>query len=268
MQKVVIIGCGWLGQQLGIALLAAGIQVFGSRQSVAALSQLPAGIEPLLLQLPCAQPDVALLTVLKDAWLICALPPAVRQYGENHYPAVLQNLAQLALQAQVRGVIHCSSTGVYAGLTGEVSEQSELMLETKAAYLHAGERALQQCQPCITLRLAGLIGPGRHPGRFGRSQPLAGPVLPVNLVHSADIAAFILHILQQPQPSTDCVNLCCPSHPTKQQFYPVATAHAGLPNVQFRAADEAAREVSSIRSQGYPGFSYQFHSPEQALDFC
>lgn len=267
MQKVVIIGCGWLGQQLGLALSADGFQVYGTRQSLAALAQLPAGIEPLLLQLPCAEVDAALTTVLQDAWLICALPPAVRQHGEGYYPAVLQNLAQLALQTQVRGIIHCSSTGVYTGLAGEVTEQSELLPQTKASYLFAGEQALQQYQPCITLRLAGLIGPGRHPGRFGRSQPLAGAELPVNLVHSADIAAFVSLLLQQPQLSSDCVNLCCPAHPTKAQFYALAAAHAGMPAVQFRAAEEVAREVSSLRSQGYAGFTYRFHSPAQALDF-
>ncbi len=72
----------------------------GKRQSVAALSQLPPPIRPLLLQLPCLQPDSELLAILQDAWLICALPPAVRQQGPEHYPAVLNNLAQLALQAK------------------------------------------------------------------------------------------------------------------------------------------------------------------------
>ncbi len=268
MQKVVIIGCGWLGQQLGVALANAGFQVFGSRQTAAALAQLPAPIRPLLLQLPCTEPQPELLALCKDAWLICALPPAVRQQGADFYPAVLQNLAQLADKAKVRGVIHCSSTGVYAGLSGEVDEHSELMLDSKAAYLSAGEQALQQCQPCITLRLAGLIGPGRHPGRFARGGVLTGAELPVNLVHSADIAAFILVLLKQATHNSDCVNLCCPEHPTKQHFYPVAAAHLGQAAVHFTAADEPGRVVNSSRSQAYQGFHYQFESPEQALDFC
>lgn len=268
MQKVVIIGCGWLGQQLGLTLAQAGYQVFGSRQSVAALSQLPPPIRPLLLQLPCLQPDSELLAILQDAWLICALPPAVRQQGPEHYPAVLNNLAQLAQQAKVRGVIHCSSSGVYVGLSGEVTEQTPLNLAGKAAYLAAGEQALQQLKPCITLRLAGLIGPGRHPGRFGCSGTLAGADLAVNLVHVADIAAFIQLLLTQPHPASDYVNLCCPQHPTKQQFYPQAAAHLGLPAVSFSAADEPARVVSSAHSQAYAGFSYRFASPLQALDCC
>lgn len=268
MQKVVIIGCGWLGQQLGLTLAQAGFQVFGSRQSVAALAQLPPPIQPLLLQLPCTEPAPELLAILQDAWLICALPPAVRQQGPEYYPAVLQNLAQLAQQTAVRGVIHCSSSGVYAGLSGEVTEQTTLCLAGKAAYLSAGEQALQQLKPCITLRLAGLIGPGRHPGRFGRSGSLAGADLAVNLVHVADIAAFIQVLLTQQQLASDCVNLCCPQHPTKQQFYPLAAAHAGLPAVSFSVADEPSRTVNSDRSQAYAGFSYRFASPLQALDFC
>lgn len=268
MQKVVIIGCGWLGQQLGLTLAEAGFQVFGTRQSMAALALLPPPIQPLLLQLPCAEAAPELLTILQDAWLICALPPAVRQHGPEYYPAVLANLAQLAKQAAVRGVIHCSSSGVYAGLQGEMTEQTILGLTDKAAYLYKGEQALQQVQPCITLRLAGLIGPGRHPARFGRSGGVAGADMAVNLVHVADIAAFILLLLARPQLRSDCVNLCCPQHPTKRQFYLQAAAHAGLPAVSFNVADEPARTVNSERSQSYVGFSYRFASPLQALDFC
>lgn len=269
MQKVVIIGCGWLGQQLATMLGTQGFSVFGSRQSVAGLAELPAGIQPLLLQLPLDLPATAVTDIFKDSWLICAIPPSGRQQSAEQYVRQLQSLVDVATIAGVRGVIHCSSTGVYQGLSGEVDEQSQVQNIGRAGVLLAAEQILQQLPNCITLRLAGLIGPGRNPARFGQGRFLSGPDLPVNLVHAADIGRFVLMLLTRPQSASGTLfNLCCPECPLKADFYHAAAAQAGLPAVSFNPAEEPARRVLSVLSQQQPGFSYQFQSPFQALNHC
>ena len=125
-QKVVIVGCGWLGQQLGIVLAEHGFSVFGSRQSAAGLAELPSAIQPILLRLPLAITDVALTEIFSESWLICAIPPSARLQSASHYAEQLQSLVELAIAAGVRGVIHCASTGVYQGLTGDVDEESQV----------------------------------------------------------------------------------------------------------------------------------------------
>lgn len=265
--KIVIVGCGWLGQQLGVSLAKVGYQVYGSRQSEQGLLQLPTEIRPMLLQLPQLLLSNAQQHIWQDAWIICALPPSGKTRSEEDYLLLLRNVAALANQAGVRGLIHCSSTGVYQGLTGEVSEKSALADDAKARFLWQAEQELQQVKPCVTLRLAGLIGPGRHPARFCSGRLLQGADLPVNMVHAADIAAFIIQLLQQ-QPATDCFNLCSPDHPTKQQFYTAATQSQALAAPQFAPGQDAARWVSAAYSQSLPGFSYRFNSPIQALPYC
>lgn len=273
MQKVVIVGCGWLGQQLGMMLAGHGFAVFGSRQSLAGLAELPAMIEPLLLQLPMIVPDAALTAVLKDSWLICAIPPATRQQSATQYAEQLQSLVKLAITAGARGVLHCSSTGVYQGLSGDVDEQSHIEQSGRAGLLLTAEQILQQIPNCITLRLAGLIGTGRHPARFGQGRTLSGPELPVNLVHAIDIGRFVLMLLRRPLARAATVqpeiyNLCCPEHPRKADFYRAAAMQAGLEVVGFTAATEPARRVLSLKSQQQSDFCYRFESPVQALDFC
>lgn len=273
MQKVVIVGCGWLGQQLGTVLAAQGFSVYGSRQSSAGLAELPEVIQPLLLKLPVAFADAALTAIVKDSWLICAIPPAARQQSPMQYAAQLQSLVELAMAAGVRGVIHCSSTGVYHGLSGDVDEQSPVQQSGRGGLLLAAEQLLQQIPHCITLRLAGLIGPGRNPAKFGQGRALAGPDLPVNLVHAADIGRFVLMLLQRPAAEVitttpEVYNLCCPDHPYKADFYQTAAVKAGLPTVVFTDAVEPARKVISTKSQQQTDFCYQFESPLQALSFC
>lgn len=267
-QKVIMVGCGWLGQQLGIALATAGFEVYGTRQSSAAAAQLPALIRPLVLQLPLDTLPVEQQAIWQDAWLVCAIPPAVRQFGPAHYPMLLENLAFLARESSCRGVFHCSSTGVYEGLTGDVTEDSALDLTTKAAYLVAGETSLRAIQPCITLRLAGLIGPGRHPGAFGRHGSMTGADEPVNLVHSADVAAFIIAILHSAAIRSDCVNLSSPVRLCKKDFYPLAAAQLGLPAPVIQTSNSPGRCVRSLRVAQYPQFHYRYPSALDALSDC
>lgn len=268
-QKVVIIGCGWLGQQLATHLVAAGFQVFGSRQSVEGLAELPVGIEPVLLQLPLMSPAAHITAILQDGWVICTIPPAARQQSAEQYALQLQSLVDIAGAAGIRGLIHCSSTGVYHGLVGDVDENSSISEHPRAKLLAAAEQILQQLPNCITLRLAGLIGPGRNPARFGQGRALSGPELPVNLVHAADICRFVQILLNEPMPNLHSVfNLCCPEHPKKADFYHAAATQAGLPLASFVAADESARCVLSARSEQVEGFQYQYQSPYQALAFC
>lgn len=268
-QKIVIIGCGWLGKQLASKLFAENFQVFGTRQSAEGLAELPAGVQPLLLKLPLDFADAALLEAFRESWLICAIPPSARQQSAEQYAQQLQSLVALAQQAGSRGMIHCSSTGVYQGLSGDVDEQSILSDHPRVRQLSAAEHILQQLPHCVTIRLAGLIGPGRNPARFGQGRTLSGPELPVNLVHVIDICQFVLTLLRHlPAVEHQVFNLCCPEHPEKAAFYHAAAANVGLPPVSFVAAEEPARRVLSNRSAQLADFSYQFQSPVQALAFC
>jgi nucleoside-diphosphate-sugar epimerase len=268
-QKVVIVGCGWLGKQLATHLVAAGFQVFGSRQRVEGFAELPAGTEPILLQLPLMAPSAQICEVLQDSWVICTIPPSARQQSAEQYALQLQNLVEIADAAGIRGMIHCSSTGVYHGLAGDVDENSPLSDHPRALLLAAAEQILQQLPNCITLRLAGLIGPGRNPARFGQGRALSGPELPVNLVHATDICRFVLFLLNKPMPIEHSVfNLCCPEHPKKVDFYHAAALAAGSPLATFVSADESARCVLSKRSEQVIDFNYQYQSPYQALGFC
>lgn len=266
--NIIILGCGWLGQQLGQTLASAGYPVYGSRQSAAGLASLPASIQPLLLQLPLEELPEQQQAIWQGAWLLCAIPPAANKRSQTDYLNLLRNVAELGNKAGVRGVIHCSSTGVYQGLTGEVTEKSVLPQSGKSLLLAEAEQQLQQIKPCVTLRLAGLIGPGRHPANFTAGRLIAGPELPVNMVHALDIAEFILCLLSSSPAENDCFNLCCPEHPTKQIFYNAAAAAVGLPAPQFIAAEEQARRVSVLYSQTLPCFSYRFDSPLSALPYC
>ena len=315
MHKVVILGCGWLGQQIGISLANAGYQVIGTRQSASSCALLPTQIEPWVLQLPAAEFPVALVS---DAIVIVAIPASAANY--------LQALSQIRNACvSAKQVVFCSSTGIYAGLGGELGEnaipmpgvaQERLstgpreqeatdldkaaiaseqpcanMPLTRVQRLMAAEMIMASLTNCLILRLAGLIGPSRHPANFCKHGPLAGADWPVNMVHSADIQQFILLWLQQVTTqqfsveifnarqigsefnTAEVVNLCCPEHPTKQQFYQAACLHAGVAAPSFftnesSSVQDQPRTINIKRSLMLSGFDYKFKSPIAAIAHC
>ena len=296
MRNVVIFGCGWLGQQLGVALAAAGYQVFGTRQSLQSCAALPNSINPVVLQLPAVEFPLALVA---DAIVIVALPAST-----PNYLAALWQISHSSAKASQ--IFFCSSTGIYAGLTGHLTEaalplttapsalassslaadyaQALMAANSPAApvqlsrvqRLLAAEIIMCQLEKVVILRLAGLIGPGRHPAKFTRHGALAGPDLPVNMLHSYDIQHFLITWLRQAESSvvvSGIVNLCSPEHPTKQQFYQQACIDAGFTAPLFAidnqaAAGEKSRTIDVSRSLTLPGFSYQFVSPISAIAHC
>ena len=266
--KIIIVGCGWLGQQLAPALSAAGYSLTATRRTAVACDTLSPAVDCQVLDL--SQP-VEMSTQLKQlfagAVVICAIAPG-RQPGDNQYVESLQRLAQLMQAAKSRAVIHFSSTGVYQGLDGVVNEAASLQLSLpRVQLLVAAEQALSQFQPCITLRLAGLMGSGRHPGRFTAGKTLPEPQAVINMVHSTDIVRAVLCLLAQSSPSRGVFNLSCPQAVSRQAFYQRAAELVGTV-ARFSEPSTHQRQVDPQRFIRQFAFRYQYASAVEALAHC
>ena len=258
MASVVILGCGWLGTQLAVQLSTQGHQVWGSRRSNERLATLPAQIQPLQWDgVSPLSPEICQL--LPGSWLILAMPPAAAQDGGAAYLRSLQIV--LAQADAAHALVLCSSSGVYAGLTGEVSEADAPGPEPRAQVIWQAEQlVLKGAQPVpqrYVLRLAGLIGPGRHPATFTRRGVMAGPEQAVNLVHSADINRWLSLLIHHGTFPGTVVNLCAPIACSKAEFYTAACQQQGMTVPQFIAATEPSRRVNAALSLQLPDFTYQ-----------
>jgi nucleoside-diphosphate-sugar epimerase len=198
MAKLVF-GCGYLGHRVADRWLAAGETVYVVTRSAARADVLgEQGLTPIvadvirpatLAGLPIA--DTVLYAVGYD-----------RTTGESIRKVYVDGLANVlaALPPETGRIVYISSTGVY-GQTGggRVDETSECrpVREGGQACLDA-ERLLAAHplgQRAITLRLAGIYGPGRIPSRqqLTAGQPLAVPADGcLNLIHVDDAASVVL----------------------------------------------------------------------------
>lgn len=112
------------------------------------------------------------------------------------------------------------------------------------------------------LRLAGLVGPGRHPGRF-----FAGKTAPdghhgVNLVHLDDVVSAISLLLQAPK-GGHIYNICAPMHPARNVFYPQMARQLGMEPPEFRGNEDngKGKVIDGNRICNELGFEYQYPDP-------
>ncbi|WP_323053296.1 NAD-dependent epimerase/dehydratase family protein, partial [Klebsiella pneumoniae] len=162
-------------------------------------------------------------------------------------------------------IVFTSSTSVYGNVNGTVKENSPRLPQT------ASGQVLKELEDWLhnlpgtsvdILRLAGLVGPSRHPGRFfaGKSAPDGQHV--VNLVHLQDVVAAIELLLQAPK-GGHIYNLCTPRHPARGLFYPQMARELGLPPPVFSDSPDGGQGkiVDGNRICNELGFEYQYPDP-------
>ncbi|MFM6977032.1 MAG: NAD-dependent epimerase/dehydratase family protein [Sphingobacteriaceae bacterium] len=230
-KSVSILGCGWLGLPLGKQLLGLGYAVKGSTTSLSKFPVLQnAGIKPFLIHVNADKQTKANFDeFLQSDILVIAVPPGRTEEKRQSYLDLFNYLAEIIPQTAVQKIILISSTSVYGEPNAAVDEDTIAQpSETSGLLLKRMEEKVEafNVSSCI-VRMAGLIGPQRHPGRFfAGKQHIPNGQAPVNLIHLDDAVQVLIEIIQKQV--SGIVNACAPSHPSRAEFYTLATQMCGL----------------------------------------
>lgn len=258
--SVAVVGCGWLGFALAQNLLDAGYTVYGTTTNAAKVPQLrTAGISASLMRLSPKPVFDAIRTPSYDnsaCWranqLVLNVPPGRGAEARTTYPAQILSAVLAYRRAQTAGrIVFCSSTGVYGDLHGTVDELTPLRSPTPRAVMLAlaeSQITAQSQRPHVILRLGGLYGDERHPGKVlaGRRGIPDGDA-PTNLVSRQRVIERIRHYLDAPfwSSAAHVENVVDPNHPTKRELYVGYARQHGLPEPHFAPGGKGSRVVVS-----------------------
>lgn len=254
-----ILGCGWYGLALAKRLVAAGYPVKGSSTSPEKLEILSSlSIQPFLLHFQedqiASDPEF-----FETDILLIAIPPKRNTSEQASFLGKIKKIAALATAHQVPQVIFISSTAVYGESNTKITASSPAIPDTDSGKAMLETEQFLSSNPSFTstiLRFAGLIGPGRNPGRFfAGKQDIPNGQAPVNLVHQEDCVEFSLALIVQ-NAFGQIYNVCSPDHPSKQDFYVKAAQQSQLPLPAFR--DELLNWKIVSGSPANPAFQYQY----------
>jgi nucleoside-diphosphate-sugar epimerase len=264
-----ILGCGWLGLPLGQHLVQQGYRVKGSTTTPEKLDTFAeAGIEPYLLALNPGMSGRDVNDFFQADVLFLNIPPGRKRPDVESFLGDQIEATLLELHyGSVGLVVFASSTSVYEDMNSVVVEldagKPRPWSLSGRALLDA-ERRLQADTHFDTtvLRLAGLYGHGRHPGRFlaGRTG-LDNGGAPVNLVHRDDVIAIATQIIDD-DVRGHVFNVCADEHPTRKALYQQAARQLGLEVPTF-ASDEATsyKIVSNERVKTHLGYTFLYPDP-------
>ncbi|MBA6362346.1 SDR family oxidoreductase [Colwellia sp. BRX8-4] len=260
VKNVAIIGCGWLGHALAKQLLREEYRVTVTVQSEEKKQRLAKEqIDTELLILPVEDPKSTVLSVFGHDTLIISITPQIRQ-GRSDYPEKVAQLIEMAELGRVKKIVLLSSTAVYNGLSGLVDEQSVLdMNADKVATLIRAEKAAEAFSgETVILRLAGLVGPERHPGRFLQGRKLlSDPQAFINLIHQDDAVGVLMEIIKD-ENIRGIYNAVSATETSKQHYYHAAAKalNLPLPEFSFETSMRFGKRINDEKLRN--SFTYQF----------
>lgn len=262
MKTVSILGCGWLGRPLALSLKELGYQVKGSTRSIESARKLDElGIESYRIDIEQAiDPNSSFFD--SEITIVCLTGKNLEAHNR---------LSQLLGRKRgLKQVFYTSSTSVYQPSKAVVTEDSLLNEDNKLVEIE--QYYLNAFQTTTILRLAGLVGPDRHPGRFFRNRlDIALPDVPANLIHLEQVIESILFLIKHPQ-AQEIYNVVADEHPSKFHFYSAAfedyfnkkpsfTLKSPTEYVGYKLiSNEKLRRLSGIEFSLFGYYDYQLPS--------
>jgi nucleoside-diphosphate-sugar epimerase len=218
--KISVLGLGWFGGPLAKLLIENHHQVLGSTRTPSKIESFKnQNINSRLLEFPNS-PSPDLLDA--DA-IILNIPP---------FDEELDWFKKWEFKKDC-WIIFISSTSVYPHPESK-----------NAQLLEAQEKWVQNSfENWTILRFGGLMGNGRHPGKYlaGRKN-LPGRKWPVNLIHLDDTLAFTKVVLDR-QIKHEIIHVVSDEHPTREEFYTDYCKAQNLPLPDFSQADDTSGKV-------------------------
>lgn len=284
IKTVSIVGCGWFGLPLAEALVKQGYLVSGSKRSMEAAAALThEGIAGFGLDLDKQQfngsvvgecepgSDESTLAMLHQRLhthaIIINIPPAIVK-SPGAYLQRLSFLKRLMAQHEYMRIIFVSTTGVYPSSEKPVTENDATPHSPSSEVLLEAEKLFSEQPNSCVIRFAGLVGPGRHPGRFlAGKQNLSGRESPVNLVHLDDCIGAVSCLLSGDSLSP-VYNICANQHPGREAFYSAAAKDLSLEAPTFSEESQVGKSIDGTKISTELGFQYRYNDPLAMLCEC
>ncbi len=271
--KISILGSGWLGLPLvnRISEKYKSVHLKGSTTTPENLALVgAAGAEAYLMNLSPGMPATYDRSFFDAECLIISIPPRLSKNEDGFYLKQISAVMQADGFSDIRNIVLISSTSVYPELCRIVKEDDVVEPgQSSAPALVEAEQMLESLRPRQTvtiLRLGGLLGFDRIPGKYvkGQKDMKTGSV-PVNYIHRDDAIGVIISMLERGIVN-ETFNVVSPLHPTRREVYETSCGLFGWEAPTFLEPSEppAYKIISAEKLDRF--YQYDFLYPDP-LDF-
>jgi len=214
---VLILGCGWVGTIFAEKLIQQGCKVFASTTSPQKVEPMQeAGMTPYLIDFnnPALSRETFLSTMHFDLVLISV--PAKRREEYATCADKFKRLSSFVENIHASSIVYLSSVGIYPA-TGQLIHEMDIPAEQLDKKLYQAEQTLlQQVKGLNILRLGGIFGYNRIPGKHFSNKTCPVADQRANYIHADDIFEIVMAIYRT-KTSNQLFNAVSPHHPTKKE---------------------------------------------------
>ena len=249
MDKIGILGCGWLGFPLAEVLIKQGYVVKGTSTSLEKVEKLKKiGVKSYHYLFNPKEISNSSFFESIDT-LVITIPFVKRGSQLINIESSMNSLIKLIENASIKKVIYLSSISVYDSQKGLVDESyncnptSNSGIETLKIenQLNNGNFITSH------IRLGGLIGKDRHPiySLSGKKFHKGNEV--INLIHQDDAIGVILKVIKNLNKENLIFNAVTPFHPSKKKYYSKIADQKNILPPRFLKEKNIKRIVNSNR---------------------
>ncbi|WP_421497790.1 SDR family oxidoreductase [Flavobacterium columnare] len=272
MQKISLLGCGWLGLPLAESLIKKGFLVKGSTTTLEKIPLLQEkGILPYLVSITDTHIEAKDIADFLDSdILIINFPPKRRADIITYHTKQFEKLIPEILKSKIQKILFISSTSVYPNTNKIVTEKETGTPEKESgkALLAVEKMLLDQIKFKTTIiRFSGLIGYDRMPGRFlaGKKEVENGEA-PINVIHQDDCINIIETIINK-EIWNDVFNASADLHPKRKEYYELAAEKIGLEKPTFAITQKIVYKIiNSDKLKTKLGYQFKYPNPLDLLN--
>lgn len=262
MKNLLILGCGWVGEELARQLKKKGWNLWVTTRTEEKYHRLQGdGIfafihdfdRDLNLDLPV---DVSFDAIVNSI-------PATQRNTEAEIEHRFSHVFNVLCSLNYKKHIFLSSVGVYPDQDGNFDE-SFVDEELMSPKLRMAEKKMMSLPYSSTFRLGGLFGKERILAKYFQDKVVSIGDQPSNFIHLDDVVGIIEQSLEINLP-TGYYNLVAPEHPSKKEVILKSAQKYmfGYPS-SFEPANSVQKVVNSDKIINLLNYEFKYPSP---LDF-
>lgn len=254
--RVLILGCGWVGEEFAKSMVASGAEVWATTTSDSKITRFKElGVKPILANFDV---EVNNLDSFGEFDYVLNSVPASSRHQEEELKKRFHHIYQFLSRLKFGKQIFLSSIGIYPDIDGVFDESWESDLNVK---LLLAENEMCQIKNTMIYRLGGLFGKERVFAKYFSDKICHTGNQPANFVHVEDVVKLVmlgfLNFVEGEK-----YNIVTPEHPTKKQvIIASASKYAFKLPLAFEPTATFQKIVSGSKIIAHLDYTFTYNSP-------